>query len=44
MPVLERLDVVAQLAVAAHGMGLAVLVGQHRAQSPLLDQLENLRL
>ncbi len=44
MPVFERLNVVAQLAVAAHRVGLAVLVGQHRAQPTLLDQFENLRL
>ena len=44
MPVLERLDVVVQLAIVAHAVGLAVLVGQQRAQPILLDQRAHLRL
>jgi hypothetical protein len=34
----------ALLAVAAHGVGLAVLVGEHRAQPTLLDQRVHARL
>jgi len=44
VPVLERLDVVAQLAVAAHGVCLAVFVGKYLAEPTLLDQLAHPRL
>jgi hypothetical protein len=38
IPVLERLHVVVQLAIAAHGVQLAILVVQHLAQPALRDQ------
>ena len=44
MPVLERLDVVVQLAIVAHGVRFAVLVREYRAQSTLLDQFASPRL